>query len=91
MTHHHNHDHAHDHNHTHDHNHDKPVSEKEKIVKILDHWIKHNTDHVKNYKDWAKRAKDIDLPEVATLLEELAEASLNMNDKFKQALELAQK
>ena len=55
MSHHHDHDHshghAHDHDHSHEHAHDHAhqthdtLSFEEKMIKLLEHWIKHNDDH----------------------------------------------
>ncbi|MBW2739526.1 MAG: zinc transporter, partial [Deltaproteobacteria bacterium] len=45
---------------THEHNHKKHISLTfdEKLVKLLEHWIKHNDDHAENYRDWAKKTKE---------------------------------
>jgi len=41
---------------THEHNHEihNSLTFDEKLVKLLEHWIKHNDDHAENYRDWAK-------------------------------------
>ena len=33
------------------------LSFQEKMIKLLDHWIKHNDDHSKTYIDWAEKGK----------------------------------
>jgi ferritin len=72
------HHHDHDHNHTH--------SMTERIEKIISHWIKHNDDHIQNYKDWSEKASQESLSEVSELLNEVAYMSLTINDKLKKAL-----
>jgi hypothetical protein len=73
-----------DHHHDHDSQGEMPFDEK--LVKLLDHWIKHNHDHALNYRNWAEKAKANDQPETAALLEEAADMSLATNALFKKAL-----
>jgi len=82
MTHHHkhdhNHEHNHDHDHPHDHDHDHPhdhqnnMSFDQKMLKLLEHWIKHNAGHADTYRLWAKRARENGFAEAGTLLDEAA-------------------
>jgi hypothetical protein len=81
MTHHHHHDHDHEHHHEVK----SDLTFKEKMIKLLDHWMKHNQDHAATYKDWAEKAKTNDLPEISLLLEEVHDMTLKINDKFKEA------
>jgi hypothetical protein len=97
MTHHHDHDHHHDHGHDHDHDHDRGhghghhheiksgLTFKEKMIKLLDHWVKHNHDHAANYQDWAEKAKTNGLPEIGVLLEDVHALTLQIDDTFKKA------
>ena len=88
--HHHHHEHHQDHEHKHEHDHEHTshgaVPFDEKLVKIISHWIKHNEDHVSNYRNWAKNAKANGKQKTAELLEEAAEMSLAINEKFQAAL-----
>ena len=52
------------------------LSFDEKMIKLLEHWIKHNEDHVRTYRDWAQ------------LLEDVAEMTLLINKKFESAMKL---
>jgi rubrerythrin len=79
MTHH---DH-HDHHHHHDVKSD--LSFQEKLIKLLDHWIKHNHDHADTYQSWAQQAKENGMTDVAALIEEVHALTLQIDDKFKQA------
>jgi len=58
---------------------------EEKLLKILDHWIQHNRDDADTYKDWAGRAREANMPEVAELLEEEADMNFTMNEVFEKA------
>jgi hypothetical protein len=91
-----------DHHHHHHHHHDSQgeLSFDEKIEKMLSHWIKHNEDHALNYRNWAEKAKanGIDkwaekakangIDKAGILLEEAADMSLAINEKFEAALAL---
>jgi hypothetical protein len=70
------------------HHHDSPdeMPFDEKLVNLLSHWIKHNQDHALNYRNWAEKAKTNGKGQTAGLLEEAAEMSLTINEKFEAAL-----
>ncbi len=88
----HHHDHDHDHHHHHDHNHGgTEMPFEEKIIKLLEHWIRHNEDHAETYQDWANKAKQNQLEAVAALIEDAAAMNLAVNDKFEQAKALLQR
>jgi hypothetical protein len=72
----------------HQHGHDShgALSFDSKLVKLLDHWIKHNEEHALNYRNWAQKAKANDKADAGVLLEEAAEMSLAINEKFEAAL-----
>jgi hypothetical protein len=85
------HDHDHDHKHDHDHHHSSiEMTFEEKIVKLLEHWIKHNDDHAVTYRGWADQAKLNHLDAVAVIIQEAAEMNLAVNEKFEQAKLLLQ-
>ncbi len=86
---HHDHDHHHHHGHTHEDQGEMPFEEKMK--KMITHWIRHNADHVGNYKDWAERAKAQHMDAVADLLEGAARESEKLNEIFERALSLISK
>ena len=74
-----------DHHH-HDHDPHDEIPFDEKLAKLLSHWIKHNEDHALNYRKWAEKAKTNGNGQTAGLLEEAAEMSLAINEKFEAAL-----
>ena len=77
---------------THDHHHHHDVKSdltfEDKLIKLLEHWLKHNADHAGTYRDWAERARTNNLPQVAELLDQVSAMSVNLDDKFKEALAL---
>ncbi len=70
----------HDHGETHG-----TLSFDEKMIKLLEHWIKHNDDHARTYRDWGQKAKDKGMPETASLLEEAAEMTDRISKTFAEA------
>ncbi|MDM8517290.1 hypothetical protein QUF76_13900 [Desulfobacterales bacterium HSG16] len=93
MHHNENHDHQHEHKHDHgnhqDHHHDhkNDMAFDEKMSRLLDHWISHNADHARSYRDWAAKAKENSMDDVAALLEESAELTLAISKKFEDAMD----
>ena len=85
-------DHHHgDDNHHHDH-HDSghgsgqgemPMSEK--LSKMVQHWLKHNADHAATYRQWAERARQAGMADVAEILESVAEDSQAINSDLERA------
>ena len=77
-----------DHHHHHHHDHDSPgeLTFDQKFEKMLAHWIKHNEDHASNYRNWAEKAKANGIDKAGILLEEAADMSLAINEKFEAAL-----
>jgi len=77
------------HHHHHDHDEERTgLSFEEKMSKMLDHWVKHNDDHAATYREWAAKAKDGEMPQVADLLEDAAEMTLKISEKFEEAARL---
>ncbi len=76
------------HHHDHNHHHTAPtdLSFQEKMVKLLEHWIKHNEDHSKTYNDWAQKAEDENFNDAVSLLKEASDMTIDINKKFEAAL-----
>jgi hypothetical protein len=72
------------------HHHDQGIQSSlsfdEKIIKLLEHWIKHNEDHAQTYRDWAQKAKEKNMSKAALLLEDAAEMTLSISKKFELAI-----
>jgi hypothetical protein len=92
--HNHDHEHQHDHHHGHEHEHDHhhhehksktTMSDKDKLAKLLDHWVTHNNDHADNYSLWSGKAEELGLEQVARLLKDAADLTHAISDKFIKA------
>jgi hypothetical protein len=79
----HDHEHHDHHHHPTGHEHEKasPVlSEQDKLGKMVAHWIQHNEEHARSYREWALKAQDMGLAEVRGLLEEVADETHRQNE-----------
>ena len=81
MTHHHHHHHDHDH----DHEIESTLTFDEKMIKLLEHWVKHNDDHAETYRDWSKKAKENNMDEAGSLISDAAEMTFVIRIKFEEA------
>jgi hypothetical protein len=78
--------HHHHHGHSHSHNPvDGELSETQKILKLLHHWIHHNDDHATNYIDWAGKIELLGFPSAAERLRKAAELTQAVSREFKTA------
>ncbi len=71
---------------THHHEAESTLSFEEKLIKLFEHWIKHNKDHAKTYRDWAEKAKENDLEKIYPILEEVAYMTEQINIKLTQTI-----
>lgn len=98
--HHHDHDHDHDHpqdkDHPHHHGHEERggkhgesrLSDRGRLIKILEHWLHHNEDHAKSYGEWAERARALGEEATGRILDEAAADAIRLNERFREALAL---
>ena len=81
-----------DHHHReHEHHHHDVKSElsfDEKLIKLLDHWLKHNEDHAQTYLEWSKRSRKNNLEDVGRLLADVVDLTAEISGKFKEAAAL---
>ncbi len=86
---HHHHEHHHDGDH-HDERHCDPekLSETHKLAKMMEHWVRHNEDHAKSFRDWSDRARAAGHEDVARILEDMAAGAGAQNAKLGEALKL---
>jgi len=61
------------------------LTETEKILKLLHHWIHHNHDHAANYSDWARRVEATGFSEAAQRLDAAAEMTHAITREFEAA------
>lgn len=64
------------------------LSFEDRLVKLFEHWIKHNRDHSDTYRDWARKATREGLADVAQLIENAAEKTTRINREFEKAMAL---
>ncbi|RLB30702.1 MAG: hypothetical protein DRG87_04375 [Deltaproteobacteria bacterium] len=62
------------------------LTDKEKLGKLLNYWIKHNEEHADTYLEWSKKAATEELKDVAQILEEASNRALSLNALLKEAL-----
>ncbi|MCK4245334.1 MAG: hypothetical protein KAX20_06895 [Candidatus Omnitrophica bacterium] len=80
MTHHH---HHHDDAHLED---QGTLSEREKLGRLLEYWIKHNEDHAKTYLEWSKKVDSEGLKDVVSLLGEASKITMSINELLRKAI-----
>ena len=68
-----------------------PLSFEEKMIKRLEHWVRHNDSHAEAYRDWAEKAKQNDMDGVGLLLENVVEATVLISRKLNEALDTVRK
>ncbi len=62
------------------------LSEREKLGRLLEYWIKHNEEHAATYLEWSKKATTWEIKDVAEILNEAATTALSLNALFQEAL-----
>ena len=82
----------------HDHHHHDPphppdpvpgeLTETEKVLKRLHHWVHHNDDHAASYRDWADRIASMGHVEAAARLRQAADMTDGISREFEAAAAL---
>jgi hypothetical protein len=67
------------------------LSFEDKLIKLLEHWIRHNEGHVTSCVEWARKAEASHMADIGRLLFEAADETLSVSAKFDEALELLRK
>jgi rubrerythrin len=62
------------------------LSDRDKLGKLLEYWIKHNEEHANTYLEWSKKATSMEIKDVAEILNQAANTTLSVNAHFKEAL-----
>jgi hypothetical protein len=78
------------HEHHHHSHHEEPAKElsfAQKLETLLEHWRKHNEEHARTYHQWAEKAGEQSLGEVAASLQEAADRTVSLNRLFDSALQ----
>jgi hypothetical protein len=61
------------------------MEETEKLGRLIEHWIEHNEGHLDAYLDWAGKARAMGREDVASLLEQVAAHTKEIEGLFRQA------
>ncbi len=88
--------HGHHHGHHHGkeeraHSDSKPLTEHDKLLRMLEHWLRHNEEHATSYEMWSGRAKSLGEEEVQALLMEMANEARRQNEKLRGLLDKSRK
>ncbi|MFW6147742.1 MAG: hypothetical protein ACOC6B_05045 [Thermodesulfobacteriota bacterium] len=62
------------------------LSDKKKLKKLLEYWIKHNEDHADTYREWSQKAVSLEMQDIAGILNEASNTTLSINAQFQKAL-----
>ena len=62
------------------------LSFEEQMIKLLEHWIKHNDEHAASFRNWAEKAHKNGLEKIDPLLEDAAKMTVLISKKFEDAL-----
>lgn len=59
--------------------------ELDKLKHLIEHWREHNEEHAQSYLNWAGKAHDAGMAELAAALKELAGEAQRLEPLFKLA------
>ena len=62
------------------------MDDLEKLKTLLPHWMKHNDEHAKTYKDWAEKMSSLGKKELSEVLEVIHQESQKLRGLFQEAL-----
>ncbi len=57
----------------------------EKLKRLLHHWIEHNQEHSRTYREWAERVMELN-PEASLLLEDIVRETGRIDELFKKLM-----
>jgi hypothetical protein len=58
---------------------------------MVQHWVHHNEEHARSYRQWAERARALGQGEVGRILDEVAQENLRLNGEMERILTILQK
>jgi len=62
-----------------------------KLRILLPHWIEHNGEHAERFREWAEKAREMGLEEVAQQIEEAVERMGACNQALSAALKVLER
>ena len=66
------------------------MDDLEKLRKLLPHWMEHNDEHAKTYKDWAEKMSSLGKKELSEVLEVIHQESQILRGLFQEAQRVAE-
>ena len=66
------------------------MDDLEKLKTLLPHWMKHNDEHAKTYKDWAEKMSSLGKKELSEALEAIHQESQKLRELFEEALRVVE-
>jgi len=60
-------------------------------LKMVAHWLHHNEDHARSYRQWADRARNLGHAEVGRILDAVADENLRLNAEMEKILGILQR
>jgi hypothetical protein len=64
------------------------MDERAKLKHLFQHWIEHNSDHVRTYSEWSEKAESFGEHKVSHILKDIADRTGELEDLFRKALNL---
>ncbi len=62
------------------------MDDLEKLKKLLPHWMEHNDEHAKTYRDWSERMSSLGKRELSEALMAIHQESQKLRTLFEEAL-----
>ncbi len=62
------------------------MDDLEKLKRLLPHWMEHNDEHAKTYKDWAEKMSSLGKKELSGTLMAIHQESRKLRSLFEEAL-----
>ncbi|VAX32819.1 hypothetical protein MNBD_NITROSPIRAE02-449 [hydrothermal vent metagenome] len=62
------------------------MNDLEKLKKLLHHWMEHNDEHARVYREWSEKTSSLGKEEVSEILERLYLETKKLNGLFEEAL-----
>ena len=62
------------------------MDDVEKLKILLPHWMKHNDEHTKTYKDWAEKMSSLGKEELSEALKAIYQENQKLREFFEEAL-----
>ncbi len=66
------------------------MDDLEKLKRLIPHWMDHNDEHAKTYKDWAEKMSSLGKKELSETLMAIHQESRKLRGLFEEALRLAE-